>query len=53
MSTDTGFRIEPAIERDLPGILACIRGLAEDERLAHEVTATEKVLRDSLEDLAP
>lgn len=33
---------------DVPTILACIRGLAEYERLAHEVTATEAELHESL-----
>lgn len=40
--------IRPAVPDDVPTILACIRGLAEYERLAHEVTATETELRESL-----
>src|SRR5688500_16727805 len=40
--------IRPAGPDDVPTILACIRGLAEYERLAHEVTATESELRESL-----
>jgi GNAT superfamily N-acetyltransferase len=40
--------IRPAGPDDVPTILACIRGLAEYERLAHEVTATEGELRESL-----
>jgi len=40
--------IRTATERDVPLILELIRGLAEYERLAHEVTATEAGLRDSL-----
>lgn len=40
--------IRPARPDDVRIILACIRGLAEYERLAHEVTATEEELRDSL-----
>lgn len=40
--------IRPAGPDDVPTILACIRGLAEYERLAHEVTATEAELRESL-----
>jgi len=40
--------IRSATERDVPLILSLIRGLAEYERLAHEVTATEASLRDSL-----
>lgn len=42
------LRIEPARERDVPAILALIRGLADYEHLSHEVVATEAVLRDSL-----
>jgi len=40
--------IRSATERDVPLILELIRGLADYERLAHEVTATEASLRDSL-----
>lgn len=42
------FRIERATERDLPLILRLIRSLAEYEKLAHAVAATEDTLRDSL-----
>jgi GNAT superfamily N-acetyltransferase len=42
------FRIEPARERDVPLILSLIKGLAEYEKLAHEVVATEERLRQSL-----
>ena len=42
------FRIEPATERDIPVILKLIKGLAEYEKLAHEVVATEEGLRESL-----
>ena len=42
------IRIEPAIESQVPLILELIRGLAEYERLAHEVVATEESLRRSL-----
>jgi len=42
------FRIEPARERDVPLILDLIKGLAEYEKLAHEVRATEEALRTSL-----
>jgi len=42
------FRIEPATERDLPLILRFIRELAAYERLEHDVTATEEILRTSL-----
>jgi GNAT superfamily N-acetyltransferase len=47
MST-TDFRIETATERDVPIILKLIKGLAEYEKLAHEVVATEAGLRESL-----
>jgi GNAT superfamily N-acetyltransferase len=42
------FRIEPARERDVPLILRLIKGLADYEKLAHEVVATEERLRQSL-----
>jgi GNAT superfamily N-acetyltransferase len=41
-------RIEPATERDVPLILSLIKALAEYERLAHEVVATEASLRETL-----
>lgn len=41
-------RIVTATERDVPLILELIRGLAEYERLAHAVTATEEQLRATL-----
>jgi GNAT superfamily N-acetyltransferase len=42
------FRLVPATERDLPLILTLIKELAEYEKLAHAVEATEEILRDSL-----
>ena len=42
------FVLRPAREDDVPVILACIRGLAGYERLAHEVVATEDALRETL-----
>src|SRR5262245_16746060 len=42
------FRIEPAAERHVPTILRFIKELAEYEKLAHEVVATEHGLRDAL-----
>ena len=42
------FRIEPAVERDLPLILRFIRDLADYEHLAADVVATEASLRQSL-----
>jgi GNAT superfamily N-acetyltransferase len=43
-----GFTLRPATPSDLPVILACIRALADYERLAHECVATEALLRESL-----
>ncbi|MGH7766288.1 MAG: GNAT family N-acetyltransferase [Candidatus Binatia bacterium] len=48
MSPPTEFQIEPATEKDIPAILSLIKGLAEYERLSHEVVATEESLRESL-----
>ena len=49
ISADTsGFTLRPATPADVATILACIRALAEYERLAHECVATEALLRDSL-----
>src|SRR6186997_797510 len=42
------FTIEPATPEDVPLILALITELAEYEKLAHEVTATEPMLREAL-----
>ncbi len=42
------LRIRTATEDDVPLILSLIRELAEYERLCHEVSATEDVLRESL-----
>ena len=42
------LHIRPAAEPDVPLILSFIRGLAEYERLAHEVVATEELLRRNL-----
>ena len=43
-----GFTLRPATAADVSLILACIRGLAEYERLTHECVATESLLRESL-----
>ncbi|HLF19788.1 MAG TPA: GNAT family N-acetyltransferase [Bacteroidota bacterium] len=40
--------IEPATEKDLSLILSFIKGLAEYERLADKVVATEEILKESL-----
>jgi GNAT superfamily N-acetyltransferase len=42
------FRIEQATEANVHLILQLIKGLADYERLAHQVTATEDDLRESL-----
>jgi GNAT superfamily N-acetyltransferase len=42
-----------AAEPDVPVILAMIRGLAEYEKLAHLVTATEERLRETLFGIKP
>jgi GNAT superfamily N-acetyltransferase len=47
------IRIVPATERDLPTILDMIRALAEYEKLAHLVTATEEQLRKTLFGIKP
>jgi GNAT superfamily N-acetyltransferase len=43
-----GLRIDAATLQDVPLILSLIRALAEYEKLAHEVVATEEGLRDVL-----
>lgn len=48
MSLASPFSLRFATPDDVPVILACIRGLAEYERLAHEVVATEELLRETL-----
>jgi GNAT superfamily N-acetyltransferase len=45
---DDRLRIEPAVRSDVPLILELIKELAEYERLAHEVEATEEILRETL-----
>jgi GNAT superfamily N-acetyltransferase len=42
---DPAVRLRPATEADVPTLLELIRGIAEYERLAHEVEATEALLR--------
>ena len=42
------FTIRPATVDDAPVILSLIKGLAEYEKLSHEVVATEELLRDTL-----
>ena len=51
--SETPIRIERATERDVPLILELINGLAVYEKLAHEVTATEAGLRETLFGVRP
>ncbi|HET7393522.1 MAG TPA: GNAT family N-acetyltransferase, partial [Candidatus Binatia bacterium] len=44
------FEIRPAVVDDVPLILSFIKKLADYERLAHEVVATEESLRTTLFD---
>ncbi len=48
MSPASPFVLRAAAPDDVPVILSCIRGLAEYEKLAHEVVATEALLRETL-----
>ena len=48
MARQFRFTIRPATAEDVPRLLAFIRGIAEYERLTHQVTATEKDLLASL-----
>jgi GNAT superfamily N-acetyltransferase len=47
------FEIRPATASDVPLILTFIKGLAEYEKLSHEVVATEEILRDTLFGASP
>ena len=47
-TTPKDFEIRPAAERDAPLILSFIKKLAVYEKLAHKVTATEEILRETL-----
>ena len=42
------YALRAATPADVPAILACIRGLAEYERLAHQCVATEALLHETL-----
>ena len=48
MTVTPAIRIVPATQDDVPLILRLIHGLAEYEKLAHEVTASEAGLRETL-----
>lgn len=45
---DDAYVLRAATAVDVPAILACIRGLAEYERLAHQCHATEALLHETL-----
>ncbi|MEP7306739.1 MAG: GNAT family N-acetyltransferase [Acidobacteriota bacterium] len=46
--SDPDVRIEPATPDDIPTILRMIKGLAEYEKMAADVVATEEGLREAL-----
>ena len=46
MTAPDRLALRPATAADVPTILALIRGIAEYERLSHEVEATEALLRE-------
>lgn len=46
--SSSGLQIKEATRKDVPLILSFIRGLAEYERLAHEVVTDEKILSKTL-----
>lgn len=46
--TKTRLTIRSAVERDVPTIMRFIRGLADYEKLSHEVVADEELLRRNL-----
>lgn len=48
MTTTHHLQIRPATERDATIILDMIKALADYEKLAHAVTASEQTIRDSL-----
>ena len=45
---DEGYVLRTATPADVPAILACIRGLAEYERLTDQCIATEALLHETL-----
>lgn len=47
-NSSSPFHLRPAVPTDVPKILELIRGLAEFEKLAHEVVATEESLHATL-----
>jgi GNAT superfamily N-acetyltransferase len=53
MTDASEIRIAAAVPQDVPDLLQLIRGLAEYERLLHEVEATEELLRTGLFGVRP
>ena len=53
MGDTNRINVRPATLEDVPLLLELIRGLAEYEKLQHEVTATEELLREHLFGSAP
>lgn len=47
------FTLRPAVATDTPVILRCIRALAEYERLADEVVATEEMIGETIFGVRP
>jgi GNAT superfamily N-acetyltransferase len=48
MAASTDFEIRPAVPADVPELLRLVRKLAEYEKLADKLVATEELFRDSL-----
>lgn len=48
MTANNTVEIRPAIVADVPTILGFIKALADYEKLAHEVVATEEILTETL-----
>jgi len=52
-ANEKSLRIKPATEDDIPVVLGLIRGLANYEKLSHEVVTSEDGLREALFGSAP
>jgi hypothetical protein len=48
MTTSTDFEILPALATDVPELLRLVRKLAEYEKLADKLVATEELFREAL-----
>lgn len=48
MSTASSFEIRPAVSADIPELLRLVRKLAEYEKLADKLVATEELFHESL-----